>query len=511
MFKKGLTVLSIALLTLATSNTAFAYTQESYSKQVRVEVHNASSTSLNLTGIYKLQNLTTNEMFYALPNTPITFSQVNGEVSIYQVGSAMYSANGFALHAISGNEKMVVFTADVEGRKGATADYAVVKAYKPFQGAYVVNEFTNANGELWYSIRDDQGVSSWIPSTNVTVGSVVNQPLGKTPNGTQYRGSFNVVKSGANVQIANRLDLENYLKGVIPNESPASWHIEALKAQSVAARSYSLSKSGILSSTTKDQMYKGYTSEHKNTNAAVEATNGLVIKSGGKLVQAYFYSTSGGRTANIGEVWNSTQVPQFVSVDDSIEKSPYSNWSVSIPASNILKKFGFNPSTDQLLDVKLAKTGFNGEVSAVTAVTSAGEKTIEGNETVMRNVFLDANNASLKSNWFDISFTKPSGVTDIVVQGVTGSSPVTSLNGMSVQTATGTETISSGSVGVQTNEGIVSTTATTSGIQSVTVNGKGYGHRIGMSQYGAKARAEAGWTYDRILKHYYQGVTIETY
>src|SRR4051812_32516521 len=117
MLKKGLTVLSIALLTLAASNTAFAYTQESYSKQVRVEVHNASSTSLNLNGIYKLENLTTNEMFYALPNTPITFSQVNGEVSIYQVGSTMYSANGFALHALSGNEKMVVFTADVEARK----------------------------------------------------------------------------------------------------------------------------------------------------------------------------------------------------------------------------------------------------------------------------------------------------------------------------------------------------------------------------------------------------------
>jgi len=507
--KKVITILSIAVLSLVSANSAFAYKQESYSKQIQVEVHNASTTSLNLSGVYKLQNLTTNEMFYALPNTPVTFSQVNGEVSIYQSGSSMFSAKGYALHAITGNEKIVVFNTNVDGKKGATAEYETVKSYKAFQGANYVNEFTNGNGETWYSVTDEQGVSSWVPATSGRVASVSSLPLGKAPNGREYRGSFNVVKSGSTVQIVNRLDLENYLKGVIPNESPASWHIEALKAQTVSARSYTLSKAGILSSTTKDQMYKGYSSEHKNTNAAVEATNGLVLRASGKLVQAYYYSTSGGRTANIGEVWNSTQVPHFVSVDDSIEQSPYKNWTVSIPVSNVLKKFGF-ASTDTLLDIKLTKGGSNGEVTAVTAVTSSGQKTITGNETVMRNVFLDANNASLKSSWFDISFTKPTGGTDLAIQGAKSSTEVTSLEGMSVQTATGTVTIPDGSVKVQTNEGIISTTDTV-GVQTVTVKGKGYGHRIGMSQYGAKARADAGWTYDRILKHYYQGTTIEKY
>jgi len=507
--KKVITILSVAVLSLVSANSAFAYKQESYSKQIQVEVHNASTTSLNLSGVYKLQNLTTNEMFYALPSTPVTFSQVNGEVSIYQSGSSMFSSKGYALHAISGNEKIVVFNTNVDGKKGATADYETVKSYKPFQGANFVAEFTNGNGETWYSITDEQGVSSWVPASSAKVASVSSLPIGKAPNGREYRGSFNVVKSGATVQIVNRLDLENYLKGVIPNESPASWHIESLKAQTVAARSYTLSKAGILSSTTKDQMYKGYSSEHKNSNAAVEATNGLVLRANGKLVQAYYYSTSGGRTANIGEVWNSTQVPHFVSVDDSIEQSPYKNWSVNIPVSNILKKFGF-ASTDTLLDIKLTKGGSNGEVTAVTAVTSSGQKTITGNETVMRNVFLDANNASLKSSWFDISFTKPTGGTDLAIQGAKSSSEVTSLEGMSVQTVTGTVTIPDGTVKVQTNEGIISTTGVT-GVQTVTVKGKGYGHRIGMSQYGAKARAEAGWAYDRILKHYYQGTTIEKY
>ncbi|WP_313892615.1 SpoIID/LytB domain-containing protein [Psychrobacillus sp.] len=509
MKKKIITILSVAVLSLLTTNSAFAFTQENYAKEVKVEVHNTFSTSLHLTGIYKLENLTTKEMFYALPNTPITFSQVNGEISIYQAGASMYSANGFALHALSGNEKMVVFTSGVDGKKGASADYEVVNSYRAFQGAYLVNEFTNANGELWYSITDEQGVSSWVPATSATVGAVVTGPLGKTPNGTQYRGSFSVVKSGTNAQIVNRLDLENYLKGVVPNESYASWHQEALKAQAVTARSFTLSKAGILSSTTKDQMYKGYTSEKASTNSAVEATNGLVLKSGGKLVEAFYYAASGGRTANISEVWNSTQVPHYVSVDDSIEKSPYDNWSVSIPAANILTKFGFNASTDMLLDVKLTKGGSNGEVTAVTVVTSTGEKTINGNESIIRGLFLDANKASLKSNWFDISFTKPTGTTDLAVQQVNGSTPITSLTGMSVQTSAGVETISSGSAMIQTKDGVASTTATTGAPSSVTVNGKGYGHRIGMSQWGAKARADAGWTYDRILKHYYQGVTIE--
>lgn len=498
-------------LSLAVSNTAFAYKQESYSKQVQVEVHNATTTSLHLTGVYKLENLTTKEMFFALPNTPVTFSQVNGEVSIYQTGASMFSANGFALHALTGNEKIVVFTSDVDGKKGATADYETIKSYKAFQGANFVNEFTNANGEVWYSITDEQGASSWVPATSAKVAEVSSQPLGKTPNGTQFRGSFSVVKSGASVQIVNRLDLENYLKGVIPNEAYASWHQEALKAQTVAARSYTLSKAGILSSTTKDQMYKGHTSEQKSTNSAVDATKDLVIKSNGKLVQAYYYAASGGKTANIGEVWDSAQVPQFVSVDDSIEKSPYDNWSVTIPTANILKKFGFS-SSDALLDVKLTKGGSNGEVTAVTAVTTSGEKTIKGNETVMRNVFLDANNASLKSSWYDISFNKPSGgITELSVQQKNGTTDITSLTGASVQTAIGVETIPNGDINIQTNEGIVSTSGTTGGIDSVTVKGKGYGHRIGMSQWGAKARADAGWTYDRILKHYYQGTTIEKY
>ncbi|WP_144509585.1 SpoIID/LytB domain-containing protein [Bacillus sp. FJAT-22090] len=509
MFKQLVIGLSVVALSLAVSNTAFAYKQESYSKQVQVEVHNASSTSLNLTGVYKLENLTTKEMFFALPNTPITFSQVNGEVSIYQMGATMFSASGFALHALTGNDKMVVFTSDIDGKKGATAEYETIKSYKAFQGATFVDEFTNTNGEVWYSITDEQGVSSWVPADSAKVATVASQPLGKTPAGTQYRGSFNIVKSGATVQIVNRLDLENYLKGVIPNESYASWHQEALKAQAVVARSYTLSKAGILSSTTKDQMYKGYTSEQKSTNTAVEATKDLVVKSKGKLVQAYYYAASGGKTANIGEVWNTAQVPQFVSVDDSIEKSPYDNWSVNIPASNILKKFGFS-TTDLLLDIKLTKGGSNGEVTAVTAITSTGEKTITGNETVMRNVFLDEKNASLKSSWYDISFTKPSGITDVTVQQTNGTTDISSLTGASVQTATGVETIPSGAVSIQTNEGIVSTTGTT-GIQTVTVKGKGYGHRIGMSQWGAKARADAGWTYDQILKHYYQGTTIEKY
>lgn len=509
MFKQLITGLSVVALSLAVSNTAFAYKQESYSKQVQVEVHNASSTSLNLSGVYKLENLTTKEMFFALPNTPITFSQVNGQVSIYQTGASMFSPNGFALHALTGSDKMVVFTSDVDGKKGATAEYPTVKSYKAFQGANFVNEFTNTNGEVWYSITDEQGASSWVPASAAKVATVAAEPLGKTPTGTQYRGSFSVVKSGATVQIVNRLDLENYLKGVIPNESYASWHQEALKAQVVAARSYTLSKAGILSSTTKDQMYKGYTSEQKSTNTAVEATKDLVVKSNGKLVQAYYYAASGGKTANIGEVWDTAQVPQFVSVDDSIEKSPYDNWSVNISAANILKKFGFN-ATDLLLDIKLTKGGSNGEVTAVTAITSTGEKTIKGNETVMRNVFLDANNASLKSSWYDVSFTKPSGITNVAVQQANGTTDISSLTGTSVQTANGVETIPSGAASIQTNEGIISTTGTT-GIQSVTVKGKGFGHRIGMSQWGAKARADAGWTYDRILKHYYQGTTIEKY
>ncbi|MFE8701692.1 SpoIID/LytB domain-containing protein [Cytobacillus sp. FJAT-54145] len=332
--------------------------------------------------------------------------------------------------------------------------------------------------------------------------------LAKLSNGLTYRGSFFLRPNGNQVQVINILDMEDYLKGVVPSEMPASWHKEALKAQAIAARSYA-ANTMMLTSTAASQVYRGYTGEDPRTNAAIQETAGLLVKYNGKPIQAFFHSTSGGRTANVSDVWNSDQkyYPYLVSVEDPYEVSPYSNWTETYSPSTLLKSFGVTDLNATLLDITYSKPGANGEVKSVTLKTSAGDKTLSGNELVIRKAFPVQNAAvynALYSTWFDIDFS--GAQRELSVQTTSGTSTVTDMKGQKVQTTSGQVTLSDSKVSIQTTNGIITNEGT--GITTVTVKGKGWGHRVGMSQYGARGFAEKGWTAEQILTHYFKGTTV---
>ena len=123
------------------------------------------------------------------------------------------------------------------------------------------------------------------------------------------------------LQLVNSVGLEPYLYGVVPREMPSLWPAEALKAQAVAARSYALAirKTGAfdLYADTRSQVYGGVAAETPTTNAAVDATAGQVLLYEGKVATTLFFSTSGGRTASIEDVWSRGEaVPYLVSVPD---------------------------------------------------------------------------------------------------------------------------------------------------------------------------------------------------
>ncbi len=148
-----------------------------------------------------------------------------------------------------------------------------------------------------------------------------------------YRGRLRVVHLTGGLEIVNTLPLESYLLGVVPRESPASWPIEALKAQAVAARSYAYRSTGGSGSfdvycTTASQMYGGADGETAATNKAVTATKGIVPTYQGTPIVAYFFSTSGGHTENIENVWTSAApVPYLKGVSDPYDTtSPYHAW-----------------------------------------------------------------------------------------------------------------------------------------------------------------------------------------
>ena len=182
------------------------------------------------------------------------------------------------------------------------------------------------------------------------------------PNGYPYmrwRGRLQLSGSGVDGLLAvNLVSLKHYLYGVVPRESPASWHVEALKSQAVVAHSYAKAKidpddngltGSVLRCTTADQVYGGHSRmsngtvvkhEDSRTNLAVDTTLGKLVKYGSTIVQTFFFSSSGGHTANIEDVWGSAATPRpyYTGVPDPYEAvagSPHLSWEVKKTGSQI--------------------------------------------------------------------------------------------------------------------------------------------------------------------------------
>jgi stage II sporulation protein D len=151
----------------------------------------------------------------------------------------------------------------------------------------------------------------------------------------RYRGALELRPSGRGISAINALPLESYVRGVVSAESPSAWPAEALKAQSVAARTYAItSRAGSVSdgfdqfADTRSQMYRGVAAERPTTDAAVAATAGQVVTFGGQPVTTFFFSTSGGHTESIENSFVGSQPkPWLKGVDDPYDDlSPKHRW-----------------------------------------------------------------------------------------------------------------------------------------------------------------------------------------
>jgi stage II sporulation protein D len=219
-------------------------------------------------------------------------------------------------------------------------------------------------------------------------------------NGRGYRGSLRILKlAGGKVRVVNVVDVDMYLRGVVPSEMPKDWAPEALKAQAVAARSYALShlRSGSggfdLYPDTRDQVYLGIPHEAPSTNAAVNATAGQVVLYKGKVASTYFFSSSGGRTASVQDLYpDSPPIPYLVSVPDPYDTiSPYHNWGPYRFSARKLAKALKSPG--KLLDVQTT-AGASGRVQQVVATGAKGDSTVTG--TDVRSAL------GLRSTWFQV-------------------------------------------------------------------------------------------------------------
>jgi stage II sporulation protein D len=199
-----------------------------------------------------------------------------------------------------------------------------------------------------------------------------------------YRGALEArLASGSGLNAINVVKLDSYVKGVVPNEMPASWPSAALRAQAVAARSYVLAtRSGGVTDVyddTRDQVYGGRSSETSKTNKAVTDTGLLVVRHNGNVATTFFFSSSGGRTENIEYAMpGATPKPYLVSVRDPYDgAAPLHSWTRTFSDARMQSALG-DLVPGRLQAIEVTKTGVSPRIVRARLVGSSGNNTVSG-------------------------------------------------------------------------------------------------------------------------------------
>jgi stage II sporulation protein D len=297
-------------------------------------------------------------------------------------------------------------------------------------------------------------------------------------NGKRYRGELLITPTDSGLLVVNRLTMDDYLRGVVPLEigNRTSAEMAAVQAQAVAARTYAYkhlndTRPFDMYATVQDQVYGGVDAEKPLSDTAIATTSDVVVLYNGQPITTPYHSTCGGSTAGVSEVWyDQPDQPYLRPVSDRIpgtdkyycDPSPRFSWTQTYDAAGlkaVMEKYLANytkapkANLGRITDVREQGRTASGRVAALAVQTDSGSYTLRGND--IRFVLRDPKGAILNSTLFSLS------------------------------------------------------TASTGGeVSSLTVNGRGYGHGIGMCQWGAIGRARAGQNYRTILETYYPGTTI---
>ena len=325
--------------------------------------------------------------------------------------------------------------------------------------------------------------------------------LNRAQGTPSYGGRLEILDTEEGLVLVNEIELEEYLKKVIPSEMPSSYEKEALKAQAVCARTYAFMQSrsntysaygAQIDDSTQFQVYNNVDPDEKTTQA-VQETYGKMLYYDGTPITAYYFSTSCGTTTNAA-IWDSDpeDTPYLRCLSLQTARSRLSFASEEEFASFIKKKdFSAYDSSYPLYrwNFKTNGTIIASHVSGVGTVTSVS-----------------------------VTERGPGGVAmKLLVKGSEGETTISGQN--AIRSALGDASIQLNYGVGKTSEGwsllpsgflIIEETGTDeNGVAQFRVYGGGYGHGVGMSQNGAQAMAKAGMGYEEILKYFYDGVTIE--
>jgi len=272
-------------------------------------------------------------------------------------------------------------------------------------------------------------------------------------NGRWYRSRISIRAEKGRVRVINHISLEQYLYGVLPREVYVSWPPAALQAQAVAARTYALyhmivqrERSYDVLATTSSQVYGGLEREHPATNAAVDATRGVVLFSGNKLALTLYHANSGGVVEAVEDVWNS-RLPYLCRVLDTFSLTGRgAEWSCSLSEPQVIEKLaGFGIEIGTPVNMQTVKRSGSGRVELIEIRGRDSSLMLSGNSLrlIMGPGVVKSTRFIVERDGADFSFT-----------------------------------------------------------------GTGYGHGVGMSQWGARSMAASGFDHQAILAHYYPGTHL---
>ena len=340
-------------------------------------------------------------------------------------------------------------------------------------------------GERWLLERDGAGIRAMREDSRPVSArerTVVARPVASdgdiTFDGRHYRGELAITVTADGLTVVNRVNMDDYLQGVVPLEigTSAVADAAAVEAQAVTARSYALTHLGSggrlydMRATVADQVYGGAGAESSVGNLAVHATTGLVLLYGGQVVNAPYFSTCGGSTAEPQDVWRARAEPYLKRVSDQIpgsthfycEGAPKYRWTRVFSREELRESIGRYARTlpgggavSAVHSVTVSDVTPAGRVSVLTVETDRRALVLRGNE--VRNALRLPSGEILYSTYFS-------------VDAVAGRSEV----------------------------------------ETLTLRGGGNGHGVGMCQAGAIGRARAGQDFRTILRTYYPGTTVGT-
>lgn len=325
--------------------------------------------------------------------------------------------------------------------------------------------------------------------------------------GNKYFGGFQYRRQGGDLTVVNVVDQEDYINCVISQEMSDSWPVETLKAQAVAARTYArmkMERSGHASqgfdicNTTDCQAYPGAGRIGDNTTRAAGETRGVCAWYNGGLAETYYFSSDGGATEDVKNVWGGS-VGSLIGVPDP--------WEAEV-ADQIYNYTRTITYTKEQLEEKLRASGRDCAelVNVVVTPTALGNaKSVTFTDDLGKSWTISGDSAR---NFLGTGSVRYALAGEDLAVNDAGNTLATTAGAYAVD-GSGDMLLLDGAPYVLTGSGVERLDTTAASGDTYTFRASGSGHNVGMSQWGAYAMGKAGKTYEEILNFYYTGITLK--